>query len=129
MWPFTKKHKSDDLDKKRLQAFGELAVISSLCIGPDRIPIMHGKRDTPNNVSDSGWTLSSCKETPEFLADASNYKLVPLERMIAADPTLAPLRDMPLGSEITRKLVTEPWRFIVGDKVVDDDGKPVGGVR
>jgi len=42
MWPFTKKQKSDDLDKKRLHAFGELAIISSLCMGPDRIPVMHG---------------------------------------------------------------------------------------
>jgi len=128
MWPFTKKQSSEDLAKRRLQAFGELAVISSLCIGPDRIPVMHGKRDTPNNVSDSGWTLSSGKETPQFLADSSNYKLVPLDRMIDADSTLAPLREMPIGSEITRMLVAEPWRFIVADMVIDDDGKIVGGV-
>jgi hypothetical protein len=49
--------------------------------------------------------------------------------MIDVDPTLAPLRDFPAGSEITRKLVSEPWRFIVGDKVIDDDGKTVGGVK
>jgi hypothetical protein len=129
MWPFTKRQKSEELDNKRLKAFGELAVISSLCIGPDRIPVMHGKRDTPNNVSDSGWILSSGEEAPEFLADSSNYKLVPLERMIAAEPTLAPLRDMPVGTEITRKLVTEPWRYIAGVKVTDEDGRIVGVVR
>ena len=128
MWPFTKKQRSDDLDKRRLEAFGELAVISSLCIGPDRIPVMHGMRDTPNNVSDSGWTLSSGKETPQFLADSSNYKLVPLDRMINADSTLAPLREMPVGTEITRMQATEPWRFIVADTVIDEDGKIVGGV-
>jgi len=89
---------------------------------------MHGKRGTPNNVSDSGWILSSGKESPHFWADSTNYKLVPLERMIAADPTLALLQDFPVGTEITRKLITEPWRFIVDDKVVDEDGKAVGGV-
>jgi len=129
MWPFSKKPKSDEIDKKRLQAFGLLAAVSSHCIGPERIPVMHGTRDEPRNASDNGWFLSSGRETPEFLSDPRNYKLVPFDRMIDVDPTLAPLRDFPAGSEITRKLVSEPWRFIVGDKVIDDDGKTVGGVK
>ena len=129
MWPFSKKPKSDDLDKKRLEAFGVLAAVSSLCIGPERLPVMHGVRERPNNVSDSGWILASGRESPEFANDPGNYKLVPLERMIQDDPTLAPMRDWQVGTEVTRLRRDEPWRFIVDDKVVDDDGKTVGGLR
>ncbi|MDB6111364.1 MAG: hypothetical protein JWR69_3114 [Pedosphaera sp.] len=89
---------------------------------------MHGTRDEPRNVSDSGWFLASGRETPDFLSNPDNYKLVPIEMMIDDDPTLAPLRDFPAGSEIVRNQVAEPWRFIVDEKVVDDDGKIVGGI-
>ena len=129
MWPFRKKAKPDDLDKKRLEAFGVIAAVSSLCIGSERLPVMHGVRGRPNNVSDSGWILASGGESREFADDARNYKLVPLERMIQDDPTLAPMRDWPVGTEVTRLRREEPWRFIVGGKVVDEDGKIVGGVR
>ena len=129
MWPFRKKPKYEDLDKKRLEAFGVLAAVSSLCIGSERLPIMHGVREHPNNVSDSGWILASGRESREFASDAGNYKLVPLEMMIETDQTLAPMREWPVGTEVTRLLRDEPWRFIVDDKVVDDDGKAVGELR
>ncbi len=129
MWPFNKKQKSDQIDKKRLEAFGLLAAVSSLCIGPERIPVMHGIKETPNNVSDSGWILSSGRESNEFSSDAKNYKLVLLERMIDSEPTLAPLLDFPVGTEVVRSKITEAWRFIVDGKVIDDDGKVVGGIR
>ena len=129
MWPFRKKPKSDDLDKKRLEAFGVLAAVSSLCIGPERLPVMYGVREHPNNVSDSGWILSSGRESRQFASDAKNYKLVPLEMMIESDQTLVPMRDWPVGTEVTRLRIDEPWRFIVDDKVVDDDGRTVGGVK
>ncbi len=128
MWPFRKARK-DEIEKKRLVAFGPIAVVSSMCIGPDRLPVMHGVRQKLKNVSDSGWILASGRESNEFAADSGNYKLVPLERMIDTDPTLALLRDLPLGTEITRLDVSEPWRFIVNDQVVDEDGKVVGGLR
>lgn len=102
MWPFRKKPKSDDLDKKRLDSFGVLAVVSSLCSGPEHLPVVHGVRERPKNVSDSGWTLASGRESPEFAGDARNYKPVPLERLILDDPTLASMRDWPVGTEVTR---------------------------
>jgi hypothetical protein len=126
MWSFRKKQKDDDLDKKRLKAFGPLAVVSSLCIGPERLPVMHGVREEPKNVSDSGWMLASGTESEQFAADSNNFKLVPLDRMITADSTLAPLRDFPVRTEVTRSQVSEPWRFVVDDKVVDEDGKMLG---
>jgi hypothetical protein len=46
--------------------------------------------------------------------------------MITADSTLAPLRDFPVRTEVTRSQVSEPWRFVVDDKVVDEDGKMLG---
>ena len=87
---------------------------------------MHAIRERPNNVADSGWILASGNESDEFEADARNYELVPLESMIGDDETLAPLRDFPVGTEITRLEVAEPWRFIVDDKVVDENGREVG---
>ena len=129
MWPFSQKPMSDNLHKKRLEAFGVIAAVSSLCIGRERLPVMHGVREHPNNVSDSGWILASGRESREYADDARNYKLVPLERMIQDDPTLAPMRDWPVGTEITRLQRDEPWRFIVDGKVVDDVGKIVGGLR
>jgi hypothetical protein len=129
MWPFRRAEKDEEVHKKRLMVFGPIAVVSSMCIGQERQPVMHGVREKPNNVSGSGWILASGRESKEFAADADNYKLVPLERLIDADPTLAPLRDWPLGTEITRRNVSEPWRFIVNDQVVDDDGRVVGGLR
>jgi len=129
MWPFQKPRKDGELDKKRREAFGLLAAVSSMCIGPDRLPVMHGVREKPNNVSDSGWILASGRESKKFAADPGNYKLVPLERMLETDDTLAPLRELPLGTEITRLNTSEPWRFIVNDQVVDEDGKIVGGLR
>ena len=127
MWPFRKNHREEDIDQKRLNAFGPLAVVSSMCIGPQRFPVMHGSREAPNNISDSGWTLSSCQESKDFAADSNNFKLVPLERMIDTDSTLALLKDLPVGTEITLRVVFEPWRFIVDDKVVDEDGRVIGG--
>ena len=129
MWPFGKKKNSDEIDRKRRDAFGLLAIVSSRCIGPDRLPVMHAIRERPKNVSDSGWVLSSGKESQEFSADSSNFKLVPLEMMIETDTTLAPLRDFPEGTELTRLQPVEPWRFIVDDCVVDADGRDVGGLR
>lgn len=129
MWPFGKKKKADDeIDYKRLDAFGLLAIVSSQCIGPERLPVMHAIRERPNNVSDSGWILSSGKEPSAYSADSRNFKLVPLERMIETDATLAPLREFSEGTELTRRQPSEPWRFIVDDRVVDADGNVVGGL-
>ena len=122
MWPFRKKKNLEEDHKKRLEDFGPIAAVSSFCIGPTRLPILHGARYTPHNVSDSGWFLSHGDEPEDF----RDYKLVPLESMISIDSTLLPLRDYPVGTEITRRTVTEPWRFIVDDKVVDEDGKDIG---
>src|ERR1035437_8683012 len=111
MWPFRKKLQDEEADRKRLKAFGPIAVVSSMCIGPERLPVMHGVRKQPSNISDSGWILASGRESKEFAANPRNYKLVPLELMIETEGTLALLRDMPLGTEITRREVSEPWRF------------------
>jgi hypothetical protein len=130
MWPFGKKKKtSETVDRKCLDAFGLIAIVSSRCIGPDRLPVMHAVREHPNNVSDSGWILASGKESQEFSSDSRNFKLVPLEMMIKTDATLAPLRKFPEGTELTRRQTTEQWRFIVDDRVVDEDGRVVGDLR
>lgn len=127
MWPFKKKlPDSDKLDQSRLESFGVLAFVSSLCVGPGRLFVKHGVREKPNNISDSGWILNSGSETQAYANDPKNYKLVPLEMMIKDDATLAPLRSFSVGTEITRTAREEPWRYIVENEVVDEDGKKVG---
>jgi hypothetical protein len=42
---------TDPKDKKCLESSGHLAIVSSLRIGPEHIPVMDGKHETPNNVS------------------------------------------------------------------------------
>lgn len=125
----SKQRSSDEVDRQRLAAFGLLAIVSSRCIGPDRLPVMCGNRAEPENVSDSGWMLYSGEESPEFNSNPDNFKLVPLNRMIDTDPTLAALLDFPEGTEMTRRSVSEPWRFIVGDRVVDADGNVTGEIQ
>ena len=112
-------------DPKRPPIHGVLAAVSSLCIGQERLAVMHGVRERPRDVLDSGWILASGRESRQFASDAKNYKLVPLEMMIDSDATLAPLRDCPVGAEVTRLQVSKPWRFIVQGRVVDEDGNMV----
>lgn len=129
MWPFGKKKKDNEFHEKQLRTYGLLVIVSSQCIGPNRLPVLHAVHEKPRNVSDSGWVLSSGKESTEFSGNPENYKLVPLEMMISTDDTLTILKESPAGTEITRREVAEPWRFIVNDRVVDADGKVVGDVR
>jgi len=49
--------------------------------------------------------------------------MVPVGRMVADDPTLKILYDQPAETELTRSTSSEPWRWIVDDKVVDEDGR------
>jgi len=77
----------------------------------------------PKNVADSGWALNSGYETPEHANDLSHYLLVPLNRMIAMDAALEILHDQPAGTELSRSNSGEPWRWIIDDKIVDEDGK------
>jgi hypothetical protein len=90
---------------------------------------MHGVRMHTNRSGDTGWILNSGHESRKFSLDPKNYRPVPLELLIESDRTLSPMSDWPVGTEVTRLHVTEPWRFIVGGKVVDDEGKVLGGVR
>ena len=113
----------EDINHKRLQQHGLLAVVSKLCIGPNRLPVRHAEREEPNNVSDSGWILRSGNETPEYADDSGNYALVPLNLMVGTDRSLDILHEQPVGTELTRKDAAEPWRWIIDGKIVDEDGR------
>jgi len=112
----------DDIHERRLKQFGLIAVVSNLCIGPNRLPLRHAEKEESENVSDSGWILRSGNESPEYADDLNNYAMVPLNRMIATDESLKILEDQPVGTELTRKTSAEPWRWVIEDKVVDEDG-------
>jgi hypothetical protein len=104
---------------------GPSAAVSSDCLGPERLPVLHAARLLPGDELESGWRLSSGRESPEFAAEPMNYKRVPLNVMLDGDHTLAPLRDWPVGTEVTRCDVSDPWQFIVEGRIVD--GKMEGG--
>jgi len=115
----------DEFHRQRLQQHGLLAVVSKLCIGPERLPVRHAEKGEIHNVSDSGWILRSGTETDEYDDDSSNYVIVPFDRMVATDESLELLYDQPEGTELTRRSSTEPWRWIVDGKVVDEDGRVI----
>jgi hypothetical protein len=106
--------------------FGLFAAVSSHCLDPEHLPVLHAVRLSADSELESGWRFSSRRESHEFAADPMNYKLVPLKMMIEADHTLAPMRDWPMGTEVTRSEVSDPWRFIVDGRTVDN-GKIAGG--
>lgn len=51
--------------------------------------------------------------------------MVPFDRMVATDESLTVLCDQPVGTELTRKDSEEPWRWIIDNKVVDEDGRVI----
>ena len=102
---------------------GLLVMVSKHCIGPGRKPVLCAQKTKPRNVADSGWVLGSGHETSENADAPSFHLLVPLERMIATDESLKILHDQPDGTELTRLDPNAPWRWIVDDSVVDEDGK------
>jgi len=67
--------------------------------------------------------IASGTESEAYANEPKNYAMVPLDRMVETDATLEILYEQPVGTELTRKHVNEPWRWIVDDKVVDQDGK------
>ena len=113
------------IHQRQFSQHGLLVVCSKLCIGPDRLPVRHAVREEIKNVADSGWILASGTESPTFGSNPKNYVMVPLNRMVETDASLKILYEQPVGTELTRKDLTEAWRWIVGDKVVDEDGKVI----
>ena len=92
-------------DPKRPPIQGVLAAVSSLCIGQERLAVMHGVRERPKDILDSGWILASGRESRQFVSDARNYKLVPLEMMIGSDATLAPFARLEIPPEYEERAV------------------------
>jgi len=113
------------IHQRRYAQHGLLVVCSKMCIGPNRLPIRHAVREEIKNVSDSGWIITSGIESEAYANDPENYALVPLNLMIKTDLTLQILCDQPVGTELTRKHANEPWRWIVDDKVIDQDGRVI----
>ncbi|WP_038164832.1 DUF2185 domain-containing protein [Verrucomicrobium sp. BvORR106] len=115
----------DDIHQQWLRQHGLIAVLSNLCIGPNSLPVRHAAKEGVSNVSDSGWILRSGDESPEYADNPKNYSLVPLDRLIATDKSLEILYDQPVGTELTRKDTEEPWRWIIDNQVVDEDGRVI----
>jgi hypothetical protein len=104
---------------------GPSAAVSCDCLGRERRAVLHAVRLPPGDELESGWRLSSGRESSEFAADPTNYKRVPLNVMIDGDPTLAPIRDWPVGTEVARPEVSEPWQLVAESR--DEDGNTGGG--
>lgn len=108
-----------------LAQHGLIVFCSKLCIGPERRPVRHAARGESMSVADSGWILSSGDESQAYSRDPKNFVMVPLHLMIETDATLNILREQPIDTELTRKHPNEPWRWILNDKVVDQDGNVI----
>ena len=85
------------------------------------------RRDEPKSAQDSGWMLFSGEEkTPLNPAD---FVATALAAFIRDDPTLEKPFQAPVGTEWTRKPPKDVWLRIIGDDVVDDQGRVVGHAK
>ncbi|HWB58850.1 MAG TPA: DUF2185 domain-containing protein [Chthoniobacteraceae bacterium] len=106
---------------------GSLALISKLCIGPNRKKIRYMSREEPQNDQDSGWILFSGEEPMPL--KPSDFVPTSLTVFIREDSSLEkPLR-APVGTEWTRKPPEDVWLRIIGDDVVNDEGRVVGRAK
>lgn len=119
----------EDLHQEQMEQHGPLAVVSNLCVGPNRQPVRHAQKTEAHNASDSGWVLHCGTETQEYTDEPNNYSLVPLKIMIADDASLAILNDLAVGAELTRKGPSDPWYRIIDNKVVDEKGQVIAIVK
>ena len=106
---------------------GSLAFVSKLCMGPSRVKVRYLKRDHPRFPQDSGWMLFSGDE-PEPLSPA-DFVPTALAAFVRDDPSLAEPFESPIGAEWTRRAPEDVWLRIVGDEVVDREGRVVGKAR
>lgn len=124
-----KKRVSDEeaaaIHQRQFDQHGLLVVCSKICIGPNRLPVRHATREEIKNVADSGWIVASGTESEAYANDPKNYAMVPLHLMVETDQSLQILYEQPVGTELTRKNANEPWRWIVENKVVDQDGRVI----
>lgn len=86
-WPFK--------DPKNVAVFTTADIITA------RMPILYVSHD----VSDNGWQFHSGHK-----ADITQAKLVCLHEIVAIDPTIKELADLPEGSVAERATAKSPWR-------------------
>lgn len=58
-------------------------------------------RENSVNEVDNGWRFLSEIDTDEYLADASNMVICDWGTIFEMEPAIAPIFDMPIGTELT----------------------------
>ena len=110
-------------DKRTLDeafaGYGPLVIASSLCIGPDRLPVRFMYRGAPKHDHDTGWTFFSGHESPEFNGDARNFSPIPLHRFVEIDASLGPVTESPVGTVWERTPTSETWTQVFDWEIPD----------
>jgi hypothetical protein len=103
-----------------------IALVSSMCVGPERKRVRYMHRMPPRFKQESGWILYCGEESDDFADDWQNFKRVVLSSCIEDDASLASVLESAIGSEWTRKAPEDIWRRIIDGKVIDENGQVIG---
>ena len=99
--------------------YGPLVIASTLCIGPQRLPVRFMYRGEPKHAHDTGWVFFSGSESEAFNGDASNFAPVPLERFVAIDDSLGPVTESPVGTVWERRPPADTWTQVFDWEIPD----------
>lgn len=67
-------------------------------------------REAPEFAQDSGWRILAGTESRAFADDPENWRIVDLAAIVALDPPVAELLDLPVGTELER--IPNSARFV-----------------
>jgi hypothetical protein len=90
----------NDATQRRMRwvrLMGSGAIVSSL-VWDGVHPPRYTERNQANRPEDSGWDIFSGAESPEFMADHTNFRIVTVAEVIERFPAFKPTADAPVGS-------------------------------
>jgi hypothetical protein len=82
-------------------------------------PIDGAYRVEPYTKEDSGWRLISVGDTEEYMENPMNLVTMTLDEVLAIEPSLKRIKDLPVGSEIQLIQDEHDVRFVDYDTKVD----------
>jgi hypothetical protein len=75
-------------------------------------PIDGAYRVEPYTPEDSGWRLISVGDTREYMDNPANLVTMTLDEVVAIEPSLSLIKDLPVGTEIQLIQEEDDVRFV-----------------
>ncbi len=88
-----------------------LAMGRGYCVASDEITLRGNVvgfmyRETPDDVTDSGWRFFSGNETQEYADDSRHFEIYDVNTIANYDPEIIPLLDSPTMSAFERNTIS-----------------------